>query len=228
ESLHQNCRFESAIGTVPPKGRLALSFDDGPDPVATPHILEVLGKHHAPATFFMIGEQAQRHPDLVAQVRAHGEHLIGNHTWSHPNFHEISLPEQSEEIQKAQALLTPNPEGRWYRYPYGNSTCDGNALLHLLDYRIVGWHIDSCDWAFDRNGEVDAQEALECGVLPQYRSNYVEHVVSAARAHNGGIVLMHEIHPNTVRQLDEVLTALESAGFVFVRLDEPAFEADMR
>ena len=114
-----------------------------------------------------------------------------------------------------------------FRYPYGNSTCETNRLLKTEGYSIVGWHVDSCDWAFDRTGKVNAREALECGVLPQYTDNFVEHVVSAVRAHNGGIVLLHEIHSNTVHQLDSVIERLKAEGFVFGALDEEAFASSL-
>jgi len=115
---------------------------------------------------------------------------------------------------------------KWERY--GNSTCDGNQLIHAQGYKIVGWHIDSCDWAFDAHGFVDAKEALSCGVLPQNTHDFVNHVVSSVRAHNGGILLMHEIHPTTVRQLEEIVIQLKTAGFIFTTVDDPAFEPVMR
>jgi peptidoglycan/xylan/chitin deacetylase (PgdA/CDA1 family) len=62
----------------------ALTFDDGPDPLYTPRVLEILQKHRAQATFFMVGQTALRHPDLV-QLVARGGHAIGNHSWDHPS-----------------------------------------------------------------------------------------------------------------------------------------------
>jgi len=116
----------------------------------------------------------------------------------------------------------------WFRYPYGNSTCETNELAHGLGYHIVGWHIDSCDWAFDHSGTVDPKEAAICGVLPQHREDFVAHVLSAVRAHEGGIVLMHEIHPHTVRQLEAILHGLTEAGFTFTSLADPDYAASLR
>lgn len=97
-----------------------------------------------------------------------------------------------------------------------------------MGYGIVGWHIDSCDWAYDHAGTVDAKEAMICGVLPQYRQDYASHVVSAVRAHHGGIVLMHEIHPNTVRQLEKIILAILAEGYAFTSIDDPGFAPSLR
>jgi peptidoglycan/xylan/chitin deacetylase (PgdA/CDA1 family) len=228
-TLHENCRFESEISTRPPAKRVALTFDDGPEPGQTEFILDVLQKYGIKATFFLIGQKAAQHPALVARIRGAGHHIAGSHSWDHPNFHDISVEEQAGEVLKNDPLLFPAEQPlKLFRYPYGNSTCATNALLHSRGYRIVGWHVDSCDWAFDRNGSVDAKEALSCGVLPQYRADFVGHVVSAVRGHNGGIVLLHEIHPNTVRKLDQIVARLQESGFVFGGLDDPEFAVSLR
>ncbi len=229
ETLKAQCRYESEITTPPPAKKIVLTFDDGPEPGATEAILKVLAQHHAPATFFMIGEKVERYPELVAQVLAQHPQGLASHSWSHPNFHDIPPATQEVEVRRSeQELQRVVPDDKLFRYPYGNSSCETNALLHTLGYRIVGWHIDTCDWAFDRNGSVDAREALECGVLAQNRKDYLAHVLSAARAHNGGIVLMHEIHPRTVAQLDALLSELEKAGFSFGSIRDADFQDTLR
>ena len=224
----ETCRYESAIAVVPPHRRVALTFDDGPEPGQTEHILAVLHKHGVSASFFMVGEKVQRHPELVAAVHAAGSHLIGNHSWTHPNFHTISVEQQRKEVVDTDFVLNGLTTMKLFRYPYGNSTCDTNRMLKDEGYASVGWHVDSCDWAFDRTGTVNAREAMECNVLPQYHKNYVEHVLSAVRAHNGGIILMHEIHPNTVRQLEDIISQLKASGFEFGSLSEEAFASSLQ
>ncbi|RTL51194.1 MAG: polysaccharide deacetylase family protein [Rhodocyclaceae bacterium] len=229
ETLRFHCRYESDIATLPPSRQVALTFDDGPEPGQTEHILEILAKYRIHATFFLIGSKAAEHPELVEKIKASGQHIIGNHSWNHPNFHDISEEEQANEIKKTTDLLEKvGGYTRFFRYPYGNSSCEANALLHSTGYAIVGWHIDSCDWAFDKTGVVDVQEATSCGVLPQNRSDYVEHVVASVRAHNGGIVLMHEIHANTVKQLDHIIARVLADGFVFSLITAQGFQPSLR
>ena len=229
EELHRTCRFESDIATLPPEGVVALTFDDGPEPGHTEAILAVLAKHNVPATFFLIAEKAKAHPELVEQARALPGAVIGNHSWSHPNFHDINAEEQAKEVGSADTLLraelgtTP-----LFRYPYGNSSCETNERVHTLGYRIVGWHVDSCDWAFDGPKGLTASEALSCGVLPAYRHDFLGHVVANVRAHRGGVVLMHETHDISVDNLDALIVKLEAEGYRFSTPAGPEFETSLR
>lgn len=227
EMLREQCRFESDIATAPSAGLVALTFDDGPDPEHTEHILEVLDHYGIYATFFFIGEKMQQYPVLVQKVLAR-HHMIASHSWDHPNFHDIDDGTQKSEILRGLAQMPKNPSLKLYRYPYGNSTCYGNELLHAQGYSIVGWHVDSCDWAFDRTGTVALHEAVSCGVAVQYRSDFVGHVAAAVRERHGGIVLMHEIHPNTLAKLSDVIDAIRKDGYSFTRLDDPRFASSLR
>jgi peptidoglycan/xylan/chitin deacetylase (PgdA/CDA1 family) len=228
EGLKQSCRFESDIATAPPPGVVSLSFDDGPEPGATEAILALLDKHQIPASFFLIAAKAQRHPELAALVKSHPLALVGNHSWSHPNFHDIALLKQTHELERSDTALAALEAPKLFRYPYGNSSCESNAELLQLGYRIVGWHVDSCDWAFDRTGSIDAHEARICGVDKANREHFVDHVVTAVKARKGGIVLMHEIHPNTLAKLDALIERLLAEGFKFAPLIDPAFAASLR
>ena len=229
EELHRTCRFESDIATLPPAGEVALTFDDGPEPGHTEAILAVLARHHVPATFFLIAEKAKLHPGLVEQLRALPGAVIGNHSWSHPNFHDIPVAEQAREVDSADALLhvdlgtTP-----LFRYPYGNASCEANEHVHAMGYRIVGWHVDSCDWAFAGPQGLSASEALSCGVLPAYRHDFLGHIVASVRAHRGGVVLMHETHDISVDNLDALITTLEAEGYRFTTPAAPDFQASLR
>nr|WP_255719537.1 polysaccharide deacetylase family protein [Pelomonas sp. P8] len=228
EELTQSCRFESDITTPPPAGLVSLTFDDGPEPGATEAILALLDQHHIPASFFFIAAKAQRHPELAALVKAHPLALVGNHSWSHPNFHDIGVPTQTSELVRSDASLAALVAPKLFRYPYGNASCEANAELQRLGYRIVGWHVDSCDWAFDKTGSIDAHEAKICGVDKAHRNHFVDHVVAALKARKGGIVLMHEIHPHTLAQLGALIERLLAEGFQFAPLTHPAFEPSLR
>jgi len=226
--LRRTCRYESEIPTAPPVGRVVLSFDDGPEPGQTEYILELLSKHDIQGSFFLIGEKARANPGLVNRILEQGRHTVANHSWSHPNFHDISPSQQAQEVLRYEEAPSDGPVKRLFRYPYGNSTCETNGLLHDRGYRIVGWHVDSCDWAFDKTGKISGHEALACGVLPQNRDRFVDHVVSTVRAHNGGIVLLHEIHPNTLRQLEDIIVRLKKDGFAFGSIEDEDFAPSLR
>jgi peptidoglycan/xylan/chitin deacetylase (PgdA/CDA1 family) len=226
--LHKTCKYESDISTPPPKNRVVLSFDDGPEPGQTEHILATLKKYSIPAAFFMIGKKVQQHPELLAMVLAEKHQVIGSHSWDHPNFHDLSVAQQADEVLRSEPLLISDSQPKLFRYPYGNSSCETNQLLRSRGYRIVGWHVDSCDWAFDKAGVVDDKEAIVCGVLSQYHHDFVGHVVSTVRARKGGIILLHEIHPNTLSKLEEIITTLIAEGFSFGSVLEEGFQPSLR
>src|SRR6266849_2574451 len=84
----------------------ALTFDDGPHPEYTPRLLQILERHQARATFFMLGEKAHRYPELVQRVAQAG-HAIGNHSWDHPVFPEISRRERRDQIRACAKAIDP-------------------------------------------------------------------------------------------------------------------------
>jgi peptidoglycan/xylan/chitin deacetylase (PgdA/CDA1 family) len=123
---------------------IALTFDDGPDPVYTPRLLDILAAHHARATFFMIGARAERHPEIVARVAAEG-HSIGNHSWDHPSFPFISRAERCEQVLACARAVSPY-DGRLFRPPYGHLDLDSWLDIDQMGYRTVTWKIEPGDW----------------------------------------------------------------------------------
>jgi peptidoglycan-N-acetylglucosamine deacetylase len=122
----------------------ALTFDDGPDPEFTPQLLELLGRHGARATFFMIGEKAHRHPDLVRAVAGRG-HEVANHSWDHPVFPSIGARARRAQIRACAKAIAPYGQ-RIFRPPHGyqNLACRLDALW--LRHRVVGWSVAVDDW----------------------------------------------------------------------------------
>ncbi len=219
------CAYDSDIAKKPPFKIVSLTFDDGPSPERTEFILSILEKYNIPASFFLIGEKVKKHPDLVERIAKSGRHLIGNHSWQHPNFHDIDVDQQEREIAQTQQALQLYTAEKYFRYPYGNSTCESREQLHHLGYKIVGWHIDSCDWAFDKTGSVSERDAQICEVKLHNTNNFIDHTLDAIRERGGGIVLLHDIHPNTLKQLEALIVRLQREEFHFERLDSLAFEA---
>jgi len=123
---------------------VALTFDDGPHPTFTPRLLEVLTKHQARATFFMIGKYAQRYPQLVGQV-AEGGHTIGNHSWNHRLFPTISGRERRQQIRACARVLAPHAQ-RFFRPPGGHQTLRSRLDALWLYHDVVTWNVIIGDW----------------------------------------------------------------------------------
>lgn len=122
----------------------ALTFDDGPDPETTPRLLDILAKHQAFATFFMVGEVAQRYPELVQQVAQAG-HAIGNHSWDHPSFPAISAGERRTQLRAWAGAVNPYGQ-RIFRPPYGHQNTASYFDARRLGYQVVTWNIVAQDW----------------------------------------------------------------------------------
>lgn len=126
---------------------IALTFDDGPHPEDTPPLLDLLARHGARATFFMVGKSARRHPDLVARMADAG-HALGNHTWDH-----LSLPSLSGRFRRAQLAWTEEALGgrsaRLFRPPYGEQTLASRLTPLRLGLPVVCWDVIAEDWRDD-------------------------------------------------------------------------------
>ena len=149
----------------------ALTFDDGPHPVYTPQLLEILRRHKAQGTFFMIGEAAQKHPEVVALVAQSG-HAIGNHTWDHPYLPGTRGKERRRQIRACQRTLAPYGKERLFRPPYGAQSWASYIDARWLGYKVIGWNVEPKDWTAQSPSEMAERLARE--IRP------------------GGIVLLHD------------------------------------
>lgn len=128
-------------------GDLALTFDDGPNPAWTPRLLDLLAEHGVQATFFMLGRFAQAEPALVRRIAAQG-HLIGNHSWSHPNLARTPANRVVEELQRTSELLeqTLGKPVRYFRPPYGARRPIVLRTARDLGMTPVTWNAMTNDW----------------------------------------------------------------------------------
>lgn len=131
--------------------RMALTFDDGPDPETTPLLLDLLARWNAKATFFVIGARAERHPDLMARIVAEG-HEVGNHAWDHRSLPSLDAREIESQIDRTKALLAPHGQ-TLMRPPYGDQTFRVGWISRRLGYRTVLWSVAGDDW---RDDDADA------------------------------------------------------------------------
>lgn len=149
---------------------MALTFDDGPHPFFTPHLLKILEKHGARATFFMLGKAAKRYPQLVKQVAKAG-HAIGNHSYDHPSFPLITSRERRIQIRKCANALAPYGH-RLFRPPFGDQNLPSYLDVLCLGYKVVTWDVVAEDW-LDHSAEWMAERLIE-------------------KARPGSIILLHD------------------------------------
>jgi peptidoglycan-N-acetylglucosamine deacetylase len=142
--------FRSFVWRIPTKDLvLFLTFDDGPIPVVTPAVLELLKKYDAKATFFCIGENVRKHPDIFQQV-IHEGHAIGNHTYNHLNGWKTGTDDYLLNIDRCHGLLKteiskPQSAIDFFRPPYGRLSVSQYFKIKL-DYSIIMWDVLTRDW----------------------------------------------------------------------------------
>ena len=210
-------RIERMGGNNPKE--LALTFDDGPDSPWTSRILDVLDQKHVPATFFVIGVEVDRYPNILHREYAEGDE-IGNHTYTHPDFDLASRPQIEFELNLTQRLLESDlgVKTLLFRPPYGideePETADEVANLPIpqsMGYLLVAGHIDPHDW-----GE-------EGGVPPPPTQAIVSRVVEQVEKVPGNIIIMHDgggDRSHTVAALPQIIDQLEAKGYHFVTVSE--------
>jgi peptidoglycan/xylan/chitin deacetylase (PgdA/CDA1 family) len=171
--------------------RVALTFDDGPATL-THDYLSVLGRFDARATFFVVGEQCVKHPELVSDIAKAGHELAG-HGYTHRRFTELSAVELRDELERTRALL-PESRGRrpFVRPPHGAVSLASTIACARAGFTLVLWSHDSGDWCTERPDDVvrSFDRALE----------------------PGAIVLFHEGQDWTLHALPEILGTLRKAG----------------
>ena len=140
--------FGSALIAPERAGELALTFDDGPNPKWTPRLLDVLAKHDVKATFFMLGGRAEAEPQLVRRVAAEG-HLIGNHSWSHPNLALTAAGKIRQELARTSETLEQITGKRitYFRPPFGARRPAVFRIARELGLRVVTWNAMTSDWS---------------------------------------------------------------------------------
>jgi peptidoglycan/xylan/chitin deacetylase (PgdA/CDA1 family) len=137
---------------------VALTFDDGPSPSVTPQVLRILRRYDARATFFMIGENAERNLPLVRRVADEG-HVIGNHSWSHLSLPLLSARECCAQVGAGQAALFPYASAL-FRPPYGHQSWQSRLQCLRLGYEVVAFSVHAEDW-LARSPEWIARRLIE-------------------------------------------------------------------
>ncbi|MGD0767627.1 MAG: polysaccharide deacetylase family protein [Tepidisphaeraceae bacterium] len=187
----------------PGKMKVALTFDDGPDPASTPELLELLKRERIFATFFCIGRNVAAHPELAARIVAEG-HLLGNHSYRHPWFISALFGRWlSGELERGQRAIeeAAGVKARYFRPPSGMTGPHFPGALRRAGLTLVGWDVRS----FDKLGSARW---------------VIERVVRKTR--DGSIILLHDGGVPVQRVLEIVNVAvreLRLRGFEFERVD---------
>lgn len=220
--IFDQCRSGVRIPDPLTRNVIALTFDDGPNPDTTPKILDTLKSRGVVATFFVLGSKARAHPEIMARIQAEG-HMVASHSQTHKNFSTLGAAQTTYEIKTPDAILSAYyPKGKFFRYPYGISSCQGNDTLAANKYQpAVGWHIDTCDWAMS-DGYFTQAEAEVCGGRAG-SVNFYNHSISRINSQGGGVALFHDIHQATARNIDAIVRSLQSSGYKFVRVDNKTY-----
>jgi len=127
--------------------KLAITFDDGPNPAITPKLLELLFRHNAKTTFFVVGKYVRESPGLVKEIAQRG-HVLGNHTDTHPNLFFRGPQETSEELQRCHDAIHQATwvEPRWFRPPFGFRSPWLSEIVHRQNMRTAMWTLIPGDW----------------------------------------------------------------------------------
>lgn len=181
-----------------------LTFDDGPTPEITERVLEILDKHHIKATFFCIGDNVRKHPEIVQKILSK-QHSVGNHTYSHlkgwktPTKTYIS---NSEACEIKLNSLFKIRNSKLFRPPYGKITPWQSYKLRKLGYKIIMWDVLSKDY----DASISAEKCYE---------NVIQNVLS------GSIIVFHDSNKakeNVLNSLEKTIETLKSKGFKFEKI----------
>lgn len=183
-----------------------LTFDAGFENGNTPAILDALKKHNVPATFFVVGNFLSDNPDLIKRMVEEG-HIVGNHTYTHPDMSKISTMESfSKEIQDVEKLyqeITGKEMIKFYRPPQGKYSEENLKMAKELGYKTFFWSLAYVDWYQDK--QPTKEEAFD---------------KLLGRIHPGAVVLLHNTSSTNGQILDELLTKWEEMGYTFKSLDQ--------
>jgi peptidoglycan/xylan/chitin deacetylase (PgdA/CDA1 family) len=183
-------------------GEVVLTFDDGPMPGSTRLILQALAAQCTKATFFVVGEMAAAHPEVVREIALQG-HTIGTHTWSHVNLTHLTAAGAKAQIESAFAeaeKAAGAPIAPFFRYPYLASSQTVESYLQGRGIAQFSVDIDSSDWRI-RNAQ-----------------RVVNRVMAKLQERGRGIILLHDIHPSTALAVPGLLARLKEKGYRIVHL----------
>ncbi|MGM0124131.1 peptidoglycan-N-acetylglucosamine deacetylase [Enterococcus sp. AZ194] len=177
--------------------QVALTFDDGPRPETTEKLLKILKEEDVPATFFVLGSQAEAYPNVLKEIIEDG-HTIGNHSYDHKNLTQLTpdaiktqMHSTDKTVYKATGLLP-----KYIRPPYGAMK---ESIAKTLDQPLIHWNVDTEDW------KKGSSEKIVKTVNDQLE--------------DGSVILLHDIHENSVDAVRPIIQSLKKQGYEFTTVD---------
>lgn len=202
---HATTEAPKAYGSIPTTTKqIALTFDDGPDDVITPQILNILDEKDVQATFFVLGKQVKRFPQMTKNITKSG-HTIANHSFGHPDLSNLYTSNVREQVLSANSIIEEVTGIRpsLFRPPYGSFTRADAQVFKDLGFLNILWSIDTLDWSGKTADEI------------------VETITSQASP--GSIVLQHSFDSSelegTLDALPRIIDRLRERGYEFVTVD---------
>lgn len=183
-------------GDTIPKCGIVFTFDDGPHPTLTRQLLHSLSQENLLVNFFVVGRRVNASPDILKEQHSSG-HLIGNHSMTHAELRKLPFKEATVEIEDGFTAITKviGEYLPFFRFPYGARNKALQAYLDHFSRVEFFWNIDTLDWKIK-----DPVKLLE------YTLGQIEKT-------KGGILLMHDVQPQTISVMPYLLTSLREAGY---------------
>ena len=201
-------KYQAAYADETDEKVIYLTFDAGYENGNLPAILDALKNHQAVDTFFVVGNFLETSPELTKRMVAEG-HIVGNHTYHHPDMSKISTKEAFEkELNDVETLfqsITGSEMAHYYRPPQGKYSTSNLEMAKELGYKTFFWSLAYVDWIQD---EQPTKEQAFSKLL--------------SRIHPGAVVLLHSTSSTNAAILDELLTKWEEMGYHFAPLSELA------
>jgi len=187
------------------KKQVALTFDDGPDRHFTLQVLDILKQEQVSATFFVVGNLARKYPDVLARMDREG-HVIGNHSYNHPQLTKIPIAQVDKQLQKTNSIIHQaiHKTPILFRPPYGSIDSKLEDHIGKKGFKIIQWSVDTVDWKGPS-------------------SQQIVHTVKK-NTRPGGIILQHSAGGEQLQQsvdaLPEIIRHFKSQGYEFVTVDQ--------
>lgn len=184
------------------KKKVALTFDDGPNPDYTETLLSGLKERQVKATFFLLGAECEKFPDIVKKIDADG-HLIGVHSYEHVNLSNLTDTAAIEQVDKTNQILyeLTGKYAEYIRPPYGCWKCNLDYETKMIE---VLWDVDPLDWKTD-NSDVIAKRVID-------------------KVGENDIILLHDASESSVNASFKIIDAMQKKGYTFVTVEELMLE----